>query len=1051
VSDSRFSIERVVEARGSTNAAVAVEASAPADPSLLAAFLGAPLADRDLTLGQVDLKGEAAKGVVLGSGKAKAEFSASAGAHGRLGVYASGSDVLADLKLDTSPIGGLELPDDEARRFAVIDWGYEGAVGGGIALQGRAAPRIEGDARRTARYIILRHLKSDLPGRKAVQQALGSWVLPSQITSLDALAPGTWVIAEVDGSIGVQVGAKYGFSLDCVREAVGGGLSGDLGLKIEAGIDVALGFRAAGRFLVAVSRPGATGHSKTIRVQVFKMKRKGWDFAMNAGATIEPVATALPDTFDGFLGGVLGIDGKQLLADLESLREVAGDPGKALEALLGDSASVQALLSRIAPGAASVAERYADAWEAIDGLLKKWDELDHEVAALLWGKLDDSETIQAIRGFAESLADLDTDEIRKRILERLNLSGESDDPVLQWVSSVVDGRVLAALADSTALQMVQGVALRTAQVLDGQALGLILHALHGYIDDALNVDRVRKAVAAASIDNLDRWLVERLEQFVGEVVDVARLEQIGQVITLLEEKSSDFYAKAREALAEKYEASFALTYKRATERTALVDVEIDGAHPDAPDLLKRAIAGEFHRFLMTKHDAVRLRAGALTHGIDRHTSVAVGLPFLSRNVNAVTRSLAKLEVADQPGGRVALYTLDAENVVERDNEMRSRFSISATLDVDSNHVRRWSVPEWISTYEYLEAFEQARRGVLAQRLEPLVDTYFRGDFPIGGEGEARGLSTWLDDWDRTIAEMTANGSDNFGNTVLRLSVALPTGTGAAWAGAPGAKTDPAYRAMSVAMQHAMRTVMLRVQDAQTSFYERRRQAYSLLVYAAIPPAHDAGLLNDGSVNLFRSGDIHWEWRDRALLKAILRLPLTASNLAIQFERVHRRLAASGELAANQLKWYEPQHCTTAIEEALTRVSTGLTDLEALLFVEEAAVRSALEAGQAMARFHRSAGADAAQAVAALAEFGERTTRAFNEQLRSRFGERALPALSTELFAAAARGLDPSLSDTQSLAMLEVLVLREGVELPSGDVARSGLREDVILAQRFVRG
>ena len=1045
--ESRFSIQRTIEARGSTRGALSVDASAPDDPALLDTLLGGPLPAGDVELGRIQLRGEAGKSVVLGSGKARAEFAASAGGHGRFGVFASQTDVLAALELDTDPVGGVALPPTDGGRFGVIDWGYHAAVGGGIALQGKAAPRVEGNARRSARYVVLRRLPADLPGREAIRRTLNSLILPSQVTSATSLDPGTWVLAEVDGSIGVTVGAQYGYAVDWVREAALGGLTGDIGLRIKAGIDVALGYSAAGRYRVVVSRPT---RAQVIRVQVFKLKRKGWDFALNAGATVEPVDRFLPEQFDAFLGGVFGIDGTQLLGDLARIRGLA-EPGAALQALLGEGETVLGLLDRLVPGAATLTERYQALWARVDGLLTQWESLDHAVAAYLWSRLGHEEEVEAIRTAAAALSSLEGDDLREAILDRVEGSALGTDTVLQWLSSALEGDLLSGLSNLRTLRTLRAVASTTATVLDPNTLGVVLDALHGFIGDALHLDRVREAVDAGSVESLDPWLASRLESFLGAAVDAARLDDLARILTLLEGKAAEFFKTARAALARSYEVAFALAYSRSTERTALADVEIDGTHADSKRLLKQAISGELGRFLLTEHPAVTLRAGTLTHGVTRQKDVSVSLPLFKGDVREFTRSLATVDVTDEPGGRVALYAVDAENTVTRDNQRRSRLTLSGALEVDSNRVRQWSAPDWVSTYEYVEVFADARRAILEHRLEPLVETWFSDAFPIRADGSVGSLSTWLDDFDQTIARLAANGSDNFGNTLLRLSVALPAEAGAAWVAAPGAALAPEYRRMSLAMQTAMRRVMLRVSDSRPGFYKKRAESAALLTYAAIPPAHGASVRRDGSVNLRGARALHWNWQNRPLFEAMVTQPETLLAVATHMGSVHRRLIRSGEVSSNIVGRYEPrsENVKDVIKTALARRSTGLSDLERLLFVEKEAVESARDAGQAMARFRRSARTDAAEAVAALAEFGERVTKSFNAQLRRGFGERALPALSAELFGAAASGLDPTVEKAQRLAMLEVVTFQEDASFPPADLDGLGSRGDVLLTQRFV--
>lgn len=1049
--DQILSIKKLVEARGSVAGALAVEASA-STPAVAAVIAGGELPSGPIELGAVALRGEAGKSVRLGSGRGKAEFKASGGVHGRFGIYAGASDVIEALALDEEGFAGLDLLETPGHRFGVLDWGYEAAAQGGIALQGSAAIGIEGEGRRTARYAVVRLLQDSLGGKAFIGRTLSSWVLPGQVESFDDLAPGTWVIAEVDGSVGIRVSARHGFAIDWVKEAQLGGLEGDVGLKIDAGVEVALGFSSAGRYHVVVSRPSLAARDKTVRIQLFKAKRKGWDFALNAGATVEPVAGLLPTTFDGFVAGVLGADGNQLLSDLKETVRAASDPGQALQALLGESPGVEALLSKLTPAGSDLVARYTKAWSGIDRLLKAWDGLDHRLAAFIWGALGEGQAVAEVRTFAAEIAGLEPDVIRARVRERIEGVVEGGDAILQWLTAALGTDLLAAVTDSKAAKRLRTAAARTAKVLDPDALGGVLESLHAYVSDSLSVDRLKEAAAAGSPESLDKWLVTRMESFLGRVIDAAGVKQLGVLIDRLEAKAPEVFDAARAALTKQYQASFAVSYQRSTSKTALVDLEIDGSHPDAPRLLKKSISGDLGALLLRPHDAIRLKTGVLTHGVERSTHVAVSLPFFNRDIETMTCSLARVEAADKPGGRVALYTLDAENVVTKDNRMRSRLALAGTIPTQGDKVHRWSEPEWSSSYEYARAFPGAARAVLEHQLEPLVETYVPDAFPAPRDGGGR-LTTWLDDWDRTITRVSGNASGDFGNLVIRVSAALPARLGAAWVKAPSQKSAAEYRAMSLNMQAAMRKVMLRVADAKPNFFSKNVQAWSLLVYASLPPAHGASLLRNGDVNLRTNRVIHWNWRDPKLLEAVVGHRDTLLALPTHCREVHDRLLNSSDDSERRLaprfaavRDVMERGITTALQD---RDGGALNDLQKLLFVEEAAIEAARESGQAMAKFRDASNRDAEAAVAALAEFGEKTTRSFNEKLSQSFGDVALPALSGELFAAAARAFDPTVVKLSSQAILEVISLRDGADL--SDLSAPPRAADVLVAQRFVRG
>ena len=80
--------------------------------------------------------------------------------------------------------------------------------------------------------------------RTAVADVVHFWVMPRQIDSIDDLQPGTWVIAEVDGAIGLKLGAEFGYDFNWARQTKIGGLKQDIGLRLQLRTNALLGFEA---------------------------------------------------------------------------------------------------------------------------------------------------------------------------------------------------------------------------------------------------------------------------------------------------------------------------------------------------------------------------------------------------------------------------------------------------------------------------------------------------------------------------------------------------------------------------------------------------------------------------------------------------------------------------------------------------------------------------------------------------------------------------------------------------------------------------------------
>ena len=156
-------------------------------------------------------------------------------------------------------------------------------------------------------------------------------MLPTQFRQLDDLAPGTWIVSEVDGSLAIKLGAKYGYDFNWVREAVTlGGLSGDIGLKIQLGVSATFGFETSGQYAIALGRPL---EGRRLRFQLFRLNRKGLSFAFSAAGSAQArFNSLLPDNFDDFIAGVFGIHGLQVLKDLDKWT----DPDQKLSDLIAD-------------------------------------------------------------------------------------------------------------------------------------------------------------------------------------------------------------------------------------------------------------------------------------------------------------------------------------------------------------------------------------------------------------------------------------------------------------------------------------------------------------------------------------------------------------------------------------------------------------------------------------------------------------------------------------------------------------------------------------------
>src|ERR1051325_10336996 len=238
----------------------------------------------DVRLGDISVSGEGGKSVKFAGDRGSVEFKASAEAHAGMGVYFDPDKLLEELDLDDNIAPGMSLGSDSDFLYLVLNWGYDLAASakGSVAL-GANPLTIEfgAEGKRTGSYAVVRRFARDKGAFDAVEETANSWMLPTQVSSLAKFDPGTWLIAEVDGSLALSLGAKFGYDYNWIREAQLGGLTGDIGLRIQLGVSVALGFEASGKYALVVGRESQDPADRRLRVRLFKQRKRGWSFAFN--------------------------------------------------------------------------------------------------------------------------------------------------------------------------------------------------------------------------------------------------------------------------------------------------------------------------------------------------------------------------------------------------------------------------------------------------------------------------------------------------------------------------------------------------------------------------------------------------------------------------------------------------------------------------------------------------------------------------------------------------------------------------------------------------
>lgn len=1035
------------------NGGIEIKADASAD-LLKAIARNDPFPDRDIEVGSGSLSFKAKKPLAFKGGRGKVTFTGDASAFAAIGVFGDAAKVRGLLKADEHVASGLTF-DGAGDRLLVVRWGYDlqGSAKGAMALGAGGSVTFGAEAAREGLFAVVHRFSGGDGADTVLRRAASSWRPPGLVETASDLDPGTWLLAEVDGSIALSLGATFGYDLSWMRETELGQLKGDIGLKVQLGVAASLGFTAKGRYCAVVARESLDPASRVLRLTLFKLAYKGVTTAFSASAKVQPQDALLPETADDFVRGVFGVRGEQIIRVLQPIEAFAASDASIPEALAGlTSEYLQKLLTDLT-GIDAKASFEAARARLLD-LLATWDRLPAKTSSLVFSLVEKKVDLTGVRAVVERAATADKASLKKLIEEEVTKGAFFARPEGQVLESLATGPLLTAITGQQAFTAFTAAAKELDHLLDpAGALVEVLERLQARVNTTLGIDQLERIATETDFARLDDLFRKQISDFLGRTFDFSHVEQVRQTITVLTQKKNEYYAKAKDALKKKYTFELAAAYSRATTDTALVDVEFDfgQAQPGLEALWADAVDGKFDTLFLTERRDVTVHTGELVHGVTRTTHVEVTLPFFKGTIDHVNKALASAKVEEE-GGRVLGYELTADDLVSTTSVLArkktfrdSRLTVGAflPLDVGSRQLRVHSTESLTYTYSFDQARTNMKRGDLQFQIKPLVSRYFPGAFT-----EGTSFDTWITDLDKTIDTIESNGSDNFGNTLLTLDLTLPSRVPAVWLAAPEERTARAYMRMSRNIQGALKALI------PPDFFQDRRQydganakAAALMVYAAIPPSTSI-TIDGGQAALSRDTDVYWDIADAKAREAMIRHPLTVHALGNAMKDVHDMLDAIGR--KSEASFYRPGEFGKIL--GAVEGQAGHAHLMSLLQMEQDIIHAAHKAGLRMAEFRRRATEAPSEAIKALEGFGSALTNAFNAKVASVYGGGALRTLGTMLFVAAARGLSDELQGIQPTGMLRLIVLRQGRPFPPPGFPNAvELAEaDVVVDEQFIQ-
>ena len=1015
----QFEITKKLVADGKV-ARINLEATKDSDVALALAQ------DQPFPVRQIDISEVSASASTGKLRLGKVRFTNSASASCGIGVYPDPTTLLGALRPNKDLTAALSFPKDDEHSYVMLSWGYElkGAATGALGLGTGGSVTIGADGQKSGTFGVVRRLPRSTGARTAVTDVIDSWRLPKQVKAVGDLLPGTWLIAEINGSVAASLGVTFGYDFNWVREARLGGLTGDIGLRLQLGVGAALGLHASGKYALTISRESLLEADQLVRLRIFKLSTKGWNFAFNAGASVQGDFTKLlPDKSDDFIKAVFGVQGAQIVQDLQTIEKWTDPKTDLSDALAGLSSEyVQDLitdLTGVSPEAA-----FTKGVTQLKGFVKQWDNLGEQTATLLWRFVDDGIDLALIRDLTGKIAGANQETVKALIRAQLAKTDFGTSPAGQLVASLAPRGILAALNSSSALREFQAGAARVSKFLDPATTAEVLGKLQKFVDQKLNLDSTRRVLSEADFDKLDALLQSKLSAFLDEKLKLQSLDKVRTTISLLLAKRREFYEQALTALNRKYEFSFAATYQKSTTKTALLDVAFDFSHtPDnkVRSLLQKALDGDFTTLLVKQVTGVVLHEGALSHGIERQSNVSLSMLFLSKNVTRLNSALGKV-TALEDDGRLLLYqgtAKDAVSVATRKMQLNSALTIGVEWPHSlGNAVRQHSRASLSYAYAFKQSTAQMSTTEVRHQLRPYVDNYFPTQF--GTKVGARStplFDVWLNALDAEIEAKTSNGSGVFGDTLISLDVSVAEAVTSAWLNAPG-KTDARYLDMSRRLQQTLKRLVLFYYFQARNKYKDVIEAEPLLVYAAMPPFNGFN-----TVTMKTTKDPYWNWPLVAAQRAMMGRAETAATLAALLQQIRDRLLATEGLQ-KLAKNYEPRKAAQIIDRVSRNQGNRRDFMRPFLVVENAIVKGALKAGTAMNAFRTAGSTEPAKAVEELATFGAALTSTFNTQIGRLFGGDVLRPLGTMLFVEAAAALsdDPAIREATPSAILSLTVV-----------------------------
>ncbi|HSL20610.1 MAG TPA: hypothetical protein VK886_03680 [Vicinamibacterales bacterium] len=979
---------------------------------IAAIVANAPFPPGPIELGQIALESGTGGPIAFKAGEARVAFDSSAALRAGAGVFDSAAEALAPIQAESPQKIDLKIPAPPGSRWAALRWAHSatGKFSGSHPLGAIGAATFGVEGKRHALYAVLHRFDAAAGARDVLETTLRSWRLPRQVDAVAGevnLAPGTWIVAEADGSLALPLGARLGFDVSFAHESTVLGRTRDLGVKLDANLRAALGLSVSGRYLIVVGRENKDA---TVRLRVYKQSKKGLNFGLNLNVGVK-AAHPLPKRFDDFVQAVFGVHGSQVLADLhvvEQWVDPATDLGETVARLVARTALE--LLRRVT--GLDPETSFDEARAIVAGALEQWRRLPDDVAAMIWQFLShppDAVAVERFKAWLRALAGADAVFRRAALADALRDSVFGDSAEADWLEAIADAAPAVVGEDRHDADVLSALARDTLAVLDDP----VIWRLHEFISKRLDLSPLRAAVRDEDFEALEDWLVRRLADLINAKVPLLQdLKEIQEAISAIDAKVRSIYENGVKALSARYAAEFAAVYQETRTDTALLDVSFDLSVASGLDLFRRvARDGNFDELLARPAEGVTLHEAALTHRLRRRSRVELRLPFIGSNTTRVTDSLARLSV-EEDAGRILLYQFAASDKVHSANRVRSELSVLGGVRTDAEGLPRLASRSTVA-YEARHVKRGMRPPELERRTRPFIETYLSSLF-AAGDASLRGFYA---DLDASASAALQNPSNYLGDVAWSTRVAYPVRVLEAWLlprDAAAVRRDSMR--LSRAVQAALRRLLARTYFEDVGRFQVTEPVAALLVWSSMPVSTsvDAHAL---PVRFNTDTDLFWDYARLEERRAVARDPYTAAALAAALEDARERLREEGRDRPDRFgRAWVGQFIELALDATGDRYLASLLNAEARII---AGAASALGKIAGVVRQMRTAPATVVQT---LSDFAAALVDTFSGRLQFVYSREAVRSLGPTILAEASAAIHPAVQFAAPDAMLRLFVL-----------------------------